>query len=426
MLRYLDPSEHYFWLLDQVSSMNFAVVAEFDQLKTTQEIADAFKALQAEQSIFKLAVGSDSEGRLFFQKHRQQIALETFDDCDNWQHVVEAKLAERFEQGQPLVRALYCQSRHENSQLGSIVLLFNHAVADGRTGTELLKQWLDIISGQLPRGSEVDIEGMHQKIPTTLDITDQPGRIAEYKERKKSEITRFGRIDHLPKPLPKAEGQSAGGSQPKIISYEFTAEQSARISRLCKEHGLRVHSALTAAQLLSIYQNEAQEEATLCLTSPVDMRRYYNEEQVTLGMHTALLTSAFNVTSSSDFWSIAQQANKELHSQIHRDDPAYYYQLIRPELIPCNEAGLDGFTRATLRSPANSLISNLGILSPGVNNDVQRISFALCPMPFQPLFTAVTHFRGKLQINITYDAEVIDSDSARNIAKDIYRLLSQL
>lgn len=429
MLRYLDPSEHYFWLLDQVSSMNFAVIAEFSQFQDIAALQNALNILQ-QQPVFQLAISQDDNGRLLLQQHSQPVMLETFARCDDWQQVISTALAERFSQAQPLIRALYCEPASQSeatSDTTCIALLFSHAIADGRTGAELLQQWLNILAGEAPGEYETtQIAALHQKLPAALNITDQPQRIAEYKQLKKEEMTRFGRFDYLPKPIAKGDISVTDSPQPRIIRLEFTAEQSARIKQQCQEHNVRFHSALTAAQLLAIYQHEDQANATLCLTSPVDMRRYFDDPQVTLGMHTALLSAVYQITPDSDFWSVAKTADGELHRQIQRDDAARFYQLMRPELIPCTDAALDNFSSAILRTPANTLISNLGVLKPSPKDDVDRISFALCPMPFQPLFTAATHYKGKLQLNITYDRTRIDCNTAHSITDRMFEQLSGL
>lgn len=46
MLRYLDPAEHYFWILDQVSSMNFVVMAELSQTLSPAKLEHALLQLQ--------------------------------------------------------------------------------------------------------------------------------------------------------------------------------------------------------------------------------------------------------------------------------------------------------------------------------------------------------------------------------------------
>ncbi|MBB1489544.1 phthiocerol/phthiodiolone dimycocerosyl transferase family protein [Oceanospirillum sediminis] len=428
MLRYLDPSEHYFWLLDQVSSMNFAVIAEFDQPVNVSNIQTALKQLQKQQAIFGLTVNQDTQGRLFLQQHQQDIFLESVEG-HQWQNVIAKALAQRFEPGQPLIRAFFLQSEPDSSQTShsSIALLFNHAIADGRTGMTLLTQWLDLTLDRMPGHCEAaPIQALHQKLPPGLNLINQPDKLAQHLEQKKAEIRRFGRPDALPE-LTAQESPATGEiSAPRIISLALSQEQSQSLKQLCQQKQVRIHSALMAAQLMAIYQNSKQETATLSLTSPVDMRRYFENRQPELGMHTAMLSSVYQLSSDSDFWSLARQADEELHQQLKRDDPAFYYQLIRPEQIPCTEAALEMFTESVLKSAPQTLISNLGVIPEIADSKVKRMSFALCPMPFQSLFTAVTHYQGKLNLNITYDSSRLDSEEAHSVAQRILQQLKQL
>ncbi len=465
MLRYLDPAEHYFWLLDQVSSMNFAVMAEFDQPQDINSLQDSLDYQQQKQTIFRLAINKDDQGKLFLQTHPHSIQVEQFTTNDNWQPVIGKALAQRFSFEQPLIRALYIQQQAK--QAGCVALLFNHAIADGRTGTELLKQWLDVLVDNKPTHQEtndhaqgnseqITLAALHKKLPSELNIISQDEEIARRLEQKKTEIRRYGRPQQLPilKPIAlagettkdsvetRAEARQHSFdseiSSPHILSFELTPEQSSRLKETCQKHQVRIHSALTAAQLMAIYQHELNQnnnqdtgsdnpqDATLCLTSPVDMRRYFDDEQPALGMHTTLLSSVYRLTPESDFWSLAQQADQELHQQLQRNDAAFFYQFIRPELIPFTDEVIAEFNTATLRTAPQTLISNLGVVAPSANSDVQRISFALCPMPFQPLFTAVTHYKGKLHLNITYDSSRLDDQSAQQVAEGILQQLIQL
>ncbi|MAC47490.1 MAG: hypothetical protein CMI12_11655 [Oceanospirillum sp.] len=445
MLRYLDPAEHYFWLLDQVSSMNFAVMAELDQPQDINNLHNALNYLQKEQNIFQLAINRDNQGQLFLQAHPHSIQVEQFTTRDNWQQVIGKALAQRFNFEQPLIRALYIQhlDSTQAKQRSCVALVFNHAIADGRTGAELLKQWLDISADHLPThfdtgsSDQAPIAALHKKLPAKLNIIGQDEEITRRLEQKKTEIRRYGRPQQLPTLNPVLSTKSESSS-PQILSFELTPDQSSRIKQACKQHQVRIHSALTAVQLMAIYQHELNQnnkqntgndnskDVTLCLTSPVDMRRYFDDEQPALGMHTTLLSSVYRLTPESDFWSLVQQADKELHQQLQRDDAAFFYQFIRPELIPCTDEVMAEFSTATLRSAPQTLISNLGIVTPSANSDVQRISFALCPMPFQPLFTAVTHYKGKLHLNITYDRSRLDDQSAQQVAEGILQQLIQL
>lgn len=450
MLRYLDPAEHYFWLLDQVSSMNFAVMAEFDQPQDINSLQDSLDYLQQKQTIFRLAINKDDQGKLLLQTHPHSTQVEQFATSGNWQQVIGKALAQCFSFEQPLVRALYIQ--HQDNihakQRSCVALVFNHAIADGRTGTELLKQWLDILADHKPGHRDtndttrndfgvMNFTALHQKLPAKLNIIGQDEEITRRLEQKKTEIRHYGRPQQLPrlKPVSSTEPES---SSPQILSFELTPDQSSRIKQVCQQHQVRIHSALTAAQLMAIYRHELNQnnkqdtgndnskDATLCLTSPVDMRRYFDDEQPALGMHTTLLSSVYRLTPESDFWSLAQQADKELHQQLQRDDAAFFYQFIRPELIPCTDEVMAEFSTATLRSAPQTLISNLGIVTPSANPDVQRMSFALCPMPFQPLFTSVTHYKGRLHLNITYDSSRLDDQSAQQVAEGIVQQLIQL
>jgi hypothetical protein len=63
------------------------------------------------------------------------------------------------------------------------------------------------------------------------------------------------------------------------------------------------------------------------------------------------------------------------------------------------------------------MVSNVGRIKPvDADPQVERISFALCPMPYQAIFNAASSYGEQLILNLGYDAARLSTELARKIA----------
>ena len=85
---------------------------------------------------------------------------------------------------------------------------------------------------------------------------------------------------------------------------------------------------------------------------------------------------------------------------------------------------LDAFRKKTLASLPNTMVSNVGAIAPVADDPaVESISFALCPMPYQTLFTAASSYQDQLILNVGFDAARITESDAQTLAQHM-RILS--
>lgn len=430
MLRYLDPAEHYFWILDQVSSMNFVVIAELSQTLSPAKLEHALLQLQhqlSDPAILNLQVQSDASGRLFFESHQTPIILEHVVSNQTAPEAFTSVLAERFQLGQPLVRAFYWQHA---DQCG-VALLFNHAIADGKTGIQILRDWLrlhfeiqqEITESVQPVRETLKANApLHQLLPTYFNPLDSDAlsvapeqALANLLEQKKNNIRRFGK----PEPLIFMKAETEASSQPSCIALDFSSTDTEQLQHACKARQCSVHGALMSAQLMALSTLMGAEHQTHCLTSPVDLRRFFQDQSHQLGMYTALLSASYRIEPQTEFWSLAQQATQEIQQQLKRGDANHFYHLTGTEQLAFLPEVMTAFKAQILKTAPQSLISNIGVLPDMAFDPVQQLSFALCPMPFQPIFTAVTCYKGRLRLNITYDKAVLSDEIARTLAARI-------
>lgn len=419
--RPLDAGEKFFWMLDQVSCMNFVVFAELECQLQPAALQTSLAELQRRHPLLNCGIRVRDDGQVaFYRASPAPIGLSVAGiGADNWQEPLQAQLAQPFGADEhPLARALYLP---RSDAPGSIVgLVYHHAIADGRSGTALLRELLQQILGSGNGDAEAHDEPppMHELFPPQFDWQRHPDKAMAIYGDMKLDIKRYGK----PADLPWLQQQHSE-RQPRFCRIEFDPQQTAMLLQQCREHGTTLHGALGAAQLLAKRTLLAGDGAqTLTLSHPADMRPYLAQSVPDdgLGLYITMLSSSYQVAGDSDFWQLARQVVGDIRQQLQRGDGHLLYTLLRTQQVPPDAAGLAGFGQQMLASPKGSMISNIGrVADVGADLPVSSISFALCPMPYQALFTAASSYGGKLILNINYDAAKLAPDVATRLAQQI-------
>jgi hypothetical protein len=200
---------------------------------------------------------------------------------------------------------------------------------------------------------------------------------------------------------------------PRFMRLEFDA--AALLAR-CRVHGATLHGALGAAQLCATFEAMATgEPQTLGLGSPADMRPHLDGDIpiAGLGLYVTLLHSNYRVGADTSFWELARDIGADIKRQLARGDGHLLFTQIQPEAFPPTEEGIAAFSDLMLASPQSAMISNIGAVETvdGIP-EVESISFTLCPVPYQVMFTAASTYRGRLILNLAYDAAKLRAEHA--------------
>ncbi len=416
--RQLDPGERFFWLLDKISGMNFVVFANIADTINVDRLRMTLAQAQQTHPLLRVKIQQTSDGALRFEPSDASLDVEQIAvNRTNWQAPIESELARPFNLNDaPLMRVRYL---HFTDQTRSVLALtFHHAIADGRSGATLLRQILhDLFSPPLDssaKGGAIHLP-MHHAFPDQYDWQRKPETAGNLAALKKAEIKRYGRSA----PLPWLDQQQAN-RLPRFRRIELDIDATARLIRQCKIRGVSVHGAVSAAQLLAKYQSAAKAgPLTLSLSSPADMRPYLSSSIPTtgLGLYVTILASTYQISGMESFWDVAREVGTDIKRQLERGDGHLMYELIKPDSFPLSADGIAEFGKIMLKTPQGSMISNIGIVEPvDAATKVESISFVLCPMPYQIVFTAVSTYGGKLIINMAYDAAKLKPDHATQLA----------
>ncbi len=431
--RLLDPAEHYFWLLDQTACMNFVVFAELDRQFPLARWQRALDILCRETALLRTVLRPAEGGRLrFLVRTTLSIGFdERQETTDTWLKTLATQLEQRFTAfDAALVRALHLPLSDGRTV---VALTFHHALADGRSGMNLLKALLDnVVRGDSATPDHRLAAGLHDHFPARFDWPRQPEALHRLANLRRAELKRHGLPDRL-----QGLHATAPNREARILRIELDQEQTRALRQACQSAACSIHGALGAALLLALHEADGRaQDLTLSLTTPADLRPLLDPADgknptELLGLYISMLSANYPVAAGTGFWPLAKTIGDEVRQTLQRGDGHLLYHLYQPCSIPADQPqALADFNATVARAHPSALLSNLGVVeAPSGAGDagVTAMSFALCPMPSQCAFAAVTTFSGRLLINLIVDLARMPLKMAETLAKSLQdRLLANL
>ncbi|WP_054286828.1 phthiocerol/phthiodiolone dimycocerosyl transferase family protein [Gulbenkiania mobilis] len=411
--RPLDPAERFFWMLDRLSTMNFLVLAELAGHVEPATLKAALNRVQACHPMARVRIDRSAAGDLEFVPDVTPIPL-AVQVTTAREDALAATLAWRFQPNEaPLIRALWLPAEGG----GWLALTFHHAIADGRSAMAFLQEVLAAAAGEQVATTHPLHPPLHALYPPQWQAEARGEAAQSVRQARKAALKRHGRPETLP-----AHRPSANPAHPALARILLSAPTTSALQRYARAAGTTVHGLIGAAQLLALCQTFGDDAAhVLSLTSPVDLRASLVEpvSQATPGFYVSLLTTNAHVMPGADLKDLARTLSDDIRLQRERGDGHLLYEMMAPLIaLPATDAGLAAFGEAVLATPPSSLVSNVGVIEgPALLEGltVERLSFALCPMPYQPLFTAVSTWRGEMTLNLNWDAARLESSAALKV-----------
>jgi NRPS condensation-like uncharacterized protein len=417
--RPLDPAEAFFFMADRVSCMNFVFFAERSGHLDPERIRASLAVIQDENPLLRARISWTADRGLCFEPAASvPIDLECREvDANDWQPWIEHELAQPFaEEAAPLIRCRYLEMSYPERSV--LALVFHHAIADGRSGNELLRRLLDCIASQTALRTNAGappLPPMHQVFPQRFRWADQPDAAKRVKNALIADYRRHGTLT----PLPWLSSNTPART-PRFIRVALPPDVTQRLLARARQHEASVHGAICAAQLLTQFHLQmGGDPATLFLSCPVDMRSLLEPMQPSTpaALCVSLISAAFALDASTDFWALAREVVAQTRRQLDRGEGHLFFNLYGLDGGPIAPDRMARFAKSILATWQNTMVSNVGRLA-AIDSDpaVDAISFALCPMPYQTLFNAVSTYKDKLLLNVGYDASKLSRDIAIELA----------
>jgi len=431
--RPLDPGEAFFFLSDHVSCMNFVVLAERTGTLPVAHLRRALATVQSEHALLQTRISWTEETGLRFEP-APGSAIELLchqSSLNSWHSLIEQELSGLFAPNTaPLMRCLYIElaataAPDSPKPACVLALTFHHSIADGRSGTEILRRLLSLMANEsaaAPAASVTHLPSMAELMPARYRWAEQPEAAKQLRTALITDYRRFGA-------LPAIAWLAAEATQrtPRLIRKQLDEPASQRLIAQARANGTTVHGALCAAQLLAQYRLQTDTTPTAYfLSCPVDLRTHLEPAPPTspTGFFTSLISNTFQIGPDTELWALAREIIRQTRLQIARGEGHLLYHLYGMDGSPLPPQALEPFRKKALASLPNTMISNIGRVDPVVDDPaVNAISFALCPMPYQTLFTAASSYNGRLMLNVGYDAARLSDTTAQTLVQHIHETL---
>jgi len=428
--RPLDPGEAFFFMSDYVSSMNFVVFAQRNNALSLEHIPAALAVLQQENALLQVRIAwTEPDGLRFEPAPGQPIALHCHRcNAEDWQNLIEAEFSLPFAVGSaPLMRchAIALRDAAVDGTASVLALTFHHAVADGRSGAALLRRLLALLadSKPLPHPSNAQaLEPMSALMPAAYRWAQQPQAAVVLRNTMIGDYKRHGKLS----PLPWLASQ-ASGRHPRFLQVTLPAKVGQQLRERARQHGTTLHGLICAAQLLAQRTLQGDEaRSTFFLSCPVDLRPHLTStpDVEPTAMLISLISNTFQIDDSTTLWPLARAIIEQTRLQLARGEAHLLYWLYGLTGAPVRPSQFDAFAQKVLASLPNTMVSNIGAVA-AVPEDphVHAISFALCPMPYQTLFTAASSYADRLILNVGFDAARISPAHASALAQQMQQQL---
>lgn len=259
--RSLDRAESFFWFLDRLSSMNFAVIAEGHGRLLPGAVQAALDRAQTRHHLLAASIETNAENLLqFAPRPAAGIALHCL-DMENWHQRLAELNVRPFGLGEyPLMRACLFASGDGN---WALALVFHHSIGDARSGFHLLGE---VLGDAVEPGTRLSAVAPRPPL-TELYPPEFSGELA----LRAGERMKAGRNDSLqqlglPEPAP-GHRPSKEAPVPRLVPLRLSREQAEALVRRARRERASINGLVGAAQLVALRSLFGDREAhTLALT----------------------------------------------------------------------------------------------------------------------------------------------------------------
>lgn len=328
--------------------MHFSLVAELAGAVEPSRVRAALVAVQHRHALLKVHIEDHPSTRLGFYRPATvpPIPLTVLDAAaagPTWQQVAAEELATRFDPAvAPLVRAVLLR---QGANAATLVLSFDHTVADGMAALFVLEDVLAVLNGHKLNVLPVP----HSQEEMLRHVLTGPVAAAAPTAETPSVDERLSAF---------VPTRPFDGAPPDISTITFDEDLTTRLVRCCRAERTTVHAALVAAT--TQVMTRAGNREVVRVFSPFNFRPLLGYVRDSANYFSATRTG-FLPEQTQDLWELARLTGAQL-AQARSEAGTRGISAAVEQYIPidADNAAATGFMTAGLSSEA--LISNLGVL----------------------------------------------------------------
>jgi hypothetical protein len=343
LIRYLGPSEAYFWLSNQNSWKHFVVAAQISGDTTTASWRAALDAVQRRHPLLGVCIDADDSGAPYFRllpALRIPLQIVPGDAPQIWEDEMETELSTPFPvKDALLVRAVLLHEAHR----ATILLTVHHSVADGLSVALIIRDLLEALSGK-------PLEAL--PIPRPQEDLCPPVQRTELGSEESG----------APVP-PSAPGTllKRVRSVLRVRDLRLAAELSDRVRKRSRREGTTVHGALVAALVFAGRDIHSEwRDAPVRVVSPVNNRTILDRGD-DCALSIIFPAGSYDPKSPVHFWEIARSVRHDLaNTRTPRGLSAAFSGF---DQLISSKPGVQGIAQFELQACAcEMMVSNLGVL----------------------------------------------------------------
>jgi condensation domain-containing protein/phthiocerol/phthiodiolone dimycocerosyl transferase-like enzyme len=345
LIRYLGPSETYFWLSNQNSWKHFVVAAQITGGTTTASWRTALDAVQQRHPLLGFCIDADDSGAPYFRllpELRIPLQIVPGNALQGWQDEMATELSTPFPvEDALLVRAVLLHEAHR----ATILLTMHHSIADGLSVALIVRDILEALSGK-------PLEAL--PIPQPQEALCPPPTI---------QSTELGSEKRKAPAPPNAPGNllKRDRSLLRVRGIRLSAELSDRLRERSRREGTTVHGALVAALVLAgrdIHREWRQ--APVRVVSPVNNRAILGRGD-DCALSIIFPAGSYDPKSPNQFWEVARSVRDDLADM--RTSGGLSAVFGGFDQLISSKPGVQGIAQFELQVCAcEMMVSNLGIL----------------------------------------------------------------
>ncbi len=427
--RKLDPFEICNWMIDKVCSANFITHATISGKLDDETLRIALDALQARHPLLRVRIlPQGRSGARFESGDVPKIPLRILDAPeDRWVAEAESELHATFrtEEG-PLMRCILL--RH-NENKSTLILTFNHVIADGMSGVYLAR---DLIQAAGHVRMDRENQALISKLEPTLAMEDCLPKWAKgirgafrfllFSIRWMPKQIRAG-APTMPKPDADAPLKKRKAQLVPRVLEPATVE---KLIERARRENTTVHCALAAALMMAIAQEKKlQKTAPFILASDVNMRKYLTPPMgEDLGCFISGVGTLNWAGTQTDFWRLAEEIRTSMQKSLDRRDMFILGWFIRLVNLTLRLFGTSGtkaeqkYIDALQMGTGGLSVSNIGALdieSRHGNLKIEKLGFAASPSVWAPIAFLPATLEGRMTLNCVGMAPIYSREHAGKI-----------
>lgn len=273
--------------------MHFSIVAELDGRTSPEALGTALGPVQRRHPLLRVRVGEREPGGLVFERAEDPPELTVVEEPMTWQEVVSAELARPFNAASaPLWRTVLVQGRDHST----VVLTFEHSIADGVSAIGVLSDVLAAVDGATLEGRPVPPaqEDLVEALVAPVEELGGPPADASGVDERMTVVGSCRPFD---------------STRPHVSAVALDAAATRQLLARCRAERTTVHAAVCAAVTQVAGHLRGQEFVRVF--SPISLRHLVDLAG-DVALRTVVGRTGFPADPTEDLWELARDTARAL------------------------------------------------------------------------------------------------------------------